>query len=92
MTPFVVSILKDQTVGQAIREIQAYVKKQPQFQLFYTAYVVDEYRHLIGTVSVTELLLADKRTLIQNLMNPEGWSIPRTRFPDPASPALQADA
>ena len=71
MTPFVVSILKDQTVGQAIREIQAYVKKQPQFQLFYTAYVVDEYRHLIGTVSVTELLLADKRTLIQNLMNPE---------------------
>jgi magnesium transporter len=71
MTPFVVSILKDQTVGQATREIQTYVKKQPQFQLFYTAYVVDEYRHLIGTVSVTELLLADKRTLIQNMMNPE---------------------
>ena len=71
MTPYVVSIHKDQNVGQATQEIQRYVKKQGQFQMFYTAYVVDEYQHLIGTVSVTELLMADKRMLIQNLMNPE---------------------
>ena len=71
ITPYVVSIPKDQNVVQAIQEIQRYVKKQGQFQMFYTAYVVDDYQHLIGTVSVTELLMANKRMLIQNLMNPE---------------------
>ncbi len=71
MTPFVVSIRKDQTVSEAIKSIQWYVKKQGLFQSFYTAYVIDEYHHLIGTVSVTKLLLADRRILIQNLMDPD---------------------
>ncbi len=70
MTPYVVSILKDQTVSHAIKTIQNYVAVEG-FESFYTAYVVDEYNHLIGTVGTTELLLAERQTLIQNIMNPE---------------------
>jgi len=70
MTPHVVAIIKDETVGEAIKEIQGYIKRQG-FQMFYTAYVIDEHRHLIGTVTVTELLLADRRAKIAKLMNPD---------------------
>lgn len=70
MTPYVVAIRKDQTVAAAIKEIQKFVKKEG-FELFYSAYVVDEYDHLIGTIGTTELLLAERNTLIENLMNPE---------------------
>ncbi len=70
MTPYVVAIRKDQTVAAAIKEIQKFVKKEG-FELFYSAYVVDEYDHLIGTIGTTELLLSERNTLIENLMNPE---------------------
>ena len=70
MTPYVVAIRKDQTVAAAIKEIQKFIKKKG-FELFYTAYVVDDYDHLIGTIGTTELLLAERNTLIENLMNPE---------------------
>ena len=70
MTPYVVAIRKNQTVAAAINEIQKFVKKEV-FELFYTAYVVDEYDHLIGTIGTTELLLAERNALIGNLMNPD---------------------
>ncbi len=70
MTTYVVSIRKDQTVAQAIRSIRRYVQREG-FEMFYTAYVVDEYRHLIGTVSATELLLADRSAEIADIMNPD---------------------
>ena len=70
MTPYVVAIRKNQTVAAAIKEIQKFVKKEG-FELFYTAYVVDEYDHLIGTIGTTELLLSERNALIENLMNPD---------------------
>ena len=70
MTPYVVAIRRDQTVASAIKEIQKFVKKEG-FELFYTAYVVDDHDHLIGTIGTTELLLAERHKLIENLMNPE---------------------
>ena len=70
MTPYVVAIRKNQTVAAAVKEIQKFIKKEG-FELFYTAYVVDEYDHLIGTIGTTELLLAERNTLIENLMNHE---------------------
>ena len=70
MTPYVVAIRKNQTVAAAIKEIQKFVKKEG-FELFYTAYVVDEYDHLIGTIGTTELVLAERYALIENLMNPD---------------------
>ena len=70
MTPYVVAIRRDQTVASAIKEIQKFVKKEG-FELFFTAYVVDDHDHLIGTIGTTELLLAERHKLIENLMNPE---------------------
>jgi len=70
MTPYVVAIHKDQTVAAAIKEIQKFVKKEG-IELFYTAYVVDDHDHLIGTIGTTELLLAERQKFIENLMNPE---------------------
>ena len=70
MTPYVVVIHKDQTVAAAIKEIQKFVKKEG-FELFYTAYVVDDHDHLIGTIGTTELLLAERHKLIENLMDHE---------------------
>ena len=70
MTPYVVAIRRDQTVAAAVKEIQKFVKKEG-FELFYTAYVVDDHDHLIGTIGTTELLLAERHKLIENLMNPE---------------------
>ncbi|MBT3716903.1 MAG: magnesium transporter [Deltaproteobacteria bacterium] len=70
MTPYVVAIHRDQTVAAAIKEIQKFVKKEG-FELFYTAYVVDDHDHLIGTIGTTELLLAERHKLIENLMNHE---------------------
>ena len=70
MTPYVVAIRRDQTVAAAIKEIQKFVKKEG-FELFYTAYVVDDHDHLIGTIGTTELLLAERHKLVENLMNPE---------------------
>ena len=70
MTPYVVAIRKDQTVAAAIKEIQKFVKKEG-FELFYTAYVVDDHDHLIGTIGTTELLLAERHKLIENLMDHE---------------------
>jgi len=70
MNPYVVAIQKDQPVKQAIDGIRNYIEEQDEFQQFYTAYVVDEYQHLIGTISVTHLLLADAKTMIKELMDP----------------------
>ncbi len=70
MTPYVVAIHRDQTVAAAIKEIQKFVKKEG-FELFYTAYVVDDHDHLIGTIGTTELLLAERHKLIENLMDHE---------------------
>jgi magnesium transporter len=40
-------------------------------QPFYTVYVDDEFQHLIGTVAVTQLLLARRQKLISEMMTPD---------------------
>jgi len=69
MTPDVGSVLKDQTIDQAIQSIRAYIE-QEEMGNFYAVYVTDEYQHLIGMVSLPQLLLSNRNTLISELMNP----------------------
>lgn len=69
MTPVVVSAKRDQTVGEAIQHIRSYVE-QEDLETFYAVYVVDEHQHLIGMVALPKLLLADSKTPIHELMNP----------------------
>ena len=71
MNPYVISVQKEQSVEEAIRSIRQYIELQNSMQPFYTVYVVDEFQHLIGTVAVTQLLLAKRQTLISEMMNPD---------------------
>ena len=71
MNPYVISVQKEQSVEEAIRSIRQYIELQNSMQLFYTVYVVDEFKHLIGTLAVTQLLLAKRQTLISEMMNPD---------------------
>ena len=40
-------------------------------QTFRTIYIVDKFKHLIGTEAITQLLLAKKQTFISEMMNPD---------------------
>lgn len=67
MTVEYVALKGQMTVHQAFQIIRATgVDKET----IYTCYVIDENRVLLGTVSVKDLLLAEKEVLISQLMNP----------------------
>jgi magnesium transporter len=70
MDPQVISIQKDLTVGQATQRIKA-ISKTKDIDEFHVIYVVDEYNHLIGSVNLAQLFLADNKTLIKNIMDPD---------------------
>ena len=69
MNPVVVSAKKDQTIGEALQHIKKYVEEE-DLETFYAVYVVDEHQHLMGMVTLPQLLLAEHSTPIQDLMNP----------------------
>ena len=71
MNPYVIAVQKEQSVEEAIRSIRQYIEMQSSTQPFYTVYVVDEFKHLTGTVAVTQLLLGKRQTLISEMMNPD---------------------
>ncbi len=65
----------DQTVRQTIEEIkQTGIDKET----VYTIYVIDAQRHLIGTVALRKLIVADDDTLIQKLMDVKVISVSTT--------------
>lgn len=70
MTPDVVSVLKDLTVKEAVNSIRDYTEAE-ELENFYAVYVVDEYQHLIGLVTLPKLLLAKSDTPVHKLMNPD---------------------
>ena len=58
-------------MDEAIRSILRYIELQNSMQFLYTVYVVSEFQHLIGTVAVKKLLLANRQTLVSEMMNPD---------------------
>ena len=54
MNPQVISIPKDITVAKATQNIKSFSRTK-DIDEFYVIYVVDEYNHLIGSVSLTQL-------------------------------------
>lgn len=65
MTVEYVSLKKNVTVADAFATIRA---EGLDKETVYTCYVIDEARHLIGVVSVIDLLLADPSQMIGNIM------------------------
>lgn len=70
MDPVVISIEKDITVKQATSKIKAFIKKK-EIDEFYVIYVVDEYNHLIGSISLSQLFIAGDNVIIKEIMNPD---------------------
>ena len=70
MDPAVVAVGKELTVQQATSVIR-HVVTQKDVDEFYVIYVTDEYDHLIGSVSLTKLFLAEQKTYVKDIMDPD---------------------
>lgn len=68
MTPEFVDLRADMTVEEAIARIR---RVGPDKETIYVCYVISPHRHLKGTVSLREILLAPADKRIEELMHPE---------------------
>lgn len=75
MTTEVTSLPEDLTVEQAIRELRRL--NETLEQMFYV-YVVDKRRHLVGVLSMRDLILARPERLLNQIMRPNVMSVPAT--------------
>ena len=66
MTTEYIDLKKDMTVDDAFERIRTIGFNSEEI---YTCYVIDRGRHLLGTVSVKQLLLSQKHCLISSLMD-----------------------
>ncbi|WP_151726149.1 magnesium transporter [Acinetobacter ursingii] len=66
MTSEYVTLNQDMTVAEAMQTIRL---QAPDAETIYESYIIDEKRHLIGVVSLHELVLAPLQQLIRELMN-----------------------
>ncbi|MSP78120.1 MAG: magnesium transporter [Dehalococcoidia bacterium] len=66
MTPDFVSLRHDMTADQALERVR---KIGLHKETVYTCYILDDERHLIGTVSLREVVLAAANTKVHAIMN-----------------------
>lgn len=74
MDPVVIAIEKDITVKQATSKIKAFIKKK-EIDEFYVIYVVDEFNHLIGSISLSQLFIANDNHTIKDIMDPDVMAV-----------------
>ncbi len=72
MTPEFVDLRANMTISYAISHIR---KIAPDKETIYYSYVIDEQRHLIGIVSLRQLLLAPDNYLVENVMHKDVISV-----------------
>lgn len=72
MSPGVITLGRDLTVGEAIRVLRSLGKKKP----LYYVYVTDAENRLQGVLGMRELILADPHTPVGSLMMKEVVSVP----------------
>lgn len=65
MTSEFMTVHKDNTVGQAIRQIH---KSSEEHRSIYHVFVLDDEKRLLGVVSIRTLLLAPSKTKIEDIM------------------------
>ena len=75
MTTDVTALPEDLTVGEAISELRRLNEELEQ--MFYV-YVVDRRRHLIGVLSMRDLILARPEKRLHEIMRPNVSSVPAT--------------
>ncbi len=62
-----VALPADATVSQAIQELRR-IRSEQEISDIYSIYVVDNFDHLLGMVSMTDLVLADDKTRLKEIM------------------------
>ena len=65
----------DETVARALKSLR---QQAPSKETIYTAYVLDEKLHLLGTVSLRELILAPPQQPVVTLMHPHPLTVDAT--------------
>jgi magnesium transporter len=73
MNTRLVRVLSTLTAGQAIAEVR---RQGREVEDFYTVFVVDEGHHLLGTVPLDDLILADPLQPVIELVEPVVASVP----------------
>ncbi|MCB9079261.1 MAG: magnesium transporter [Anaerolineaceae bacterium] len=73
MTSEFLALRRRMTAADAIKAIHDW---QPEKETIYYLFVIDRDRHLSGTVSLRQLIVAKPETTLQALMNPDVISVP----------------
>jgi magnesium transporter len=68
MTNEVLSLSQDHTVEQALVYLR---QNSAHLEMIYYLYIVDDERHLVGVVSLRELVVSEPTTLLRDLMDPD---------------------
>jgi magnesium transporter len=68
MTPLFVDLHGDMTVAQALERVRRLAINR---ETVYECYVMDRLRHLIGTVSLKDLVISDPNARVSDIMTPE---------------------
>jgi magnesium transporter len=71
MTTNVLAIREDLTIEEVIAE----VRRASEVEMVFYTYVVDDKNHLLGVISLRELLLAEPDKLLREIMNPNVFSV-----------------
>lgn len=72
MTPDVFALTEDLSVGEAVSAIQ---KASSDIELVFYLYIVDERSHLVGVVSLRQLLLVPPTTPLKKIMHTDVISV-----------------
>ena len=75
MTPEVTALNEDLTVGQAIEELRRL--NETLEQMFYV-YVVDKRAHLVGVLSMRDLIMSRPERKLSQIMRPNVMAVPAT--------------
>jgi magnesium transporter len=60
----------------AFDALQAVRQWKPEFEAAYYLYVVDAQKHLVGVLSLLQLIVADPQTLLKDILDPDVISVP----------------
>ncbi len=86
MTALDVHILQDMTVDEAISHLR---QLSPDSEEIYYLFVENRSGHLVGVVSLRQLVVAKPGTLIQSIMDPDPISIPVSADQEEAARLMQ---
>lgn len=72
MTPDVLTFHEDMTVGEATRALQ---ERSDEYEMVFYLYVIDDRRHLVGVVSLRQLLLNPPSMPLRKIMSDDVISV-----------------